>query len=48
MVIKIWAGKTPKEIAVELNCHPKTVRTHLTRFNPEGINRRLCFTNDRC
>ena len=38
MVIESWAGKTPKEIAAELECHPKTVRIHLTRFNAEGIS----------
>jgi hypothetical protein len=37
MVIESWAGKTPKEIALTLDCHPKTVRTHLRRFNPETV-----------
>jgi transposase len=37
MVIESWAGKTPKEIAITLECHPKTVRTHLRRFNAQGI-----------
>ncbi len=37
-VIESWAGKTPKEIAAELKCHPKTVRIYLTRFNAEGIS----------
>jgi len=37
MVIESWAGKTPKEIAAELDCHPKTVRIHLARFNTQGI-----------
>jgi Winged helix-turn helix len=37
MVIESWAGKTPKEIALTLECHPKTVRTHLRRFNAQGI-----------
>jgi hypothetical protein len=37
MVIESWAGKTPKEIAMTLECHPKTVRTHLRRFNAQGI-----------
>jgi len=37
MVIESWAGKTPKEIALTLDCHPKTVRTHLRRFNAQGI-----------
>jgi transposase len=38
MVVESWAGKTPKEIAIELDCHPKTVRIHLARFNAEGIS----------
>ena len=37
MVVESWVGKTPKEIAIELDCHPKTVRIHLARFNAEGI-----------
>ncbi len=37
MVIESWAGKTPKEIAMTLECHPQTVRTHLRRFNAQGI-----------
>jgi transposase len=37
MVIESWAGKTPREIAIELDCHPKTVRIHLARFNAQGI-----------
>ncbi len=37
MVIESWAGKTPKEIAAELDCHPKTVRIHLARFTTQGI-----------
>jgi transposase len=38
MVVESWAGKTPMQIAAELDCHPKTVRTHLARFNTEGIS----------
>jgi transposase len=38
MVVESWAGKTPQEIAMTLDCHPKTVRIHLARFNAEGIN----------
>src|SRR6266446_6289232 len=38
MVVESWAGKAPKEIAIELDCHPKTVRIHLARFNVEGIS----------
>ena len=37
MVLLSWAGKTPNEIAVELDCHPQTVRIHVKRFNAEGI-----------
>lgn len=37
MVIESWAGKMPNEIASELDCHPKTVRIHLARFNTQGI-----------
>ena len=37
MVIESWACKTPKEIAAELDCHPKTVRIHLARFTTQGI-----------
>jgi transposase len=37
MVQESWAGKMPKEIAAELNCHRQTVRIHLARFNAEGI-----------
>ncbi len=37
MVIESWAGKTPNEIASELDCHPRTVRIHLARFNAQGI-----------
>ena len=38
MIIQSWAGKSPQGIATELKCHPKTVRTHLARFNREGIS----------
>ena len=37
MVVESWAGKTPNEIATELDCHAQTVRIHLARFNAEGI-----------
>jgi hypothetical protein len=37
MVVASWVGKTPKEIAADLECHPQTVRIHLARFNAEGI-----------
>jgi transposase len=38
MVMESWAGKTPNEIASTLDCHPRTVRIHLNRFNEEGVN----------
>jgi transposase len=38
MVMESWAGKTPNEIASELDCHPQTVRIHLARFNAQGIS----------
>jgi transposase len=37
MVLLSWAGKTPNEIAAELDCHPQTVRIHLGRFTAEGV-----------
>jgi len=37
MVLLSWAGKTPKEIAAELGCHPQTVRIHLKRFTFAGV-----------
>ena len=37
MVLESWAGKTPNEIAAQLDCHPQTVRIHLARFNEQGI-----------
>ncbi len=37
MVVGSWVGKTPKEIAADLECHPQTVRIHLARFNAEGV-----------
>ena len=37
MVVESWAGKTPDQIAVELHCHPQTVRIHVARFNHQGI-----------
>ncbi len=33
-----WQSLRTAEIAEELGCHPKTVRTHLHRFNSEGID----------
>src|SRR6266567_1751196 len=37
MVVASWAGKTPNEIAAELDCHPQTVRIHLARFTAQGV-----------
>lgn len=37
LVLESWEGRTPNEIAVDLGCHPQTVRIHLARFNAEGI-----------
>ena len=37
MVLLSWVGKTPNEIAAEVDCHPQTVRIHVKRFNAEGI-----------
>jgi len=37
-VLESWAGKTPDEIAITLDCHPRTVRIHLNRFNAQGIS----------
>jgi DNA-binding CsgD family transcriptional regulator len=31
-----WQGLRTVEVAEELGCHPKTVRTRLHRFNSEG------------
>ena len=30
--------RTPDQIAVELHCHPQTVRMHVARFNQRGID----------
>ena len=38
MVVESWAGKTPDQIAQEMQCHPQTVRVHVTRFNQQGID----------
>lgn len=38
MVVESWAGKTPQDIALLLDCHPQTVRVHLNRFNVQGVN----------
>ena len=38
LLVESWAGKTPDEIATELDCHPKMIRIHLARFNAEGVS----------
>ena len=38
IVVESWSGKTPQEIATTLDCHPRTVCIHLTRFNAGGIS----------
>src|SRR6266849_149058 len=38
MVVESWAGKTPDQIAADLQCHPQTVRLHVARFNQQGID----------
>jgi transposase len=37
MVVKSWEGKTTRTIADGLDCHPKTVRVRVARFNALGI-----------
>src|SRR5258706_9742671 len=37
MVVASWEGKTTQEIALELDCHPQTVRERVQRFNVLGI-----------
>ena len=38
MVALSWAGLRVPAIAVELRCHPQTVRERLVRFNAEGLD----------
>jgi len=38
MVVESWAGKTPDQIAADLQCHPQTIRIHVARFNQQGID----------
>ncbi len=38
MVVESWVGKTPDEIATELDCHPKTIRIQLARYTAEGVS----------
>lgn len=37
MVALSWDGHRVPDIAAELNCHPKTVRARLARFDADGI-----------
>ena len=37
MVALSWDGRRVPDIAAELDCHPKTVRERLARFDAEGI-----------
>jgi transposase len=37
MITASWAGKRTSRIAIELGCHPQTVRERLQRFNEEGL-----------
>jgi transposase len=38
MIVLSWAGNQVTAIAAELDCHPKTVRERLHRFNAEGLD----------
>ena len=38
MVVKSWEGKTVQSIAEVLDCHRKTVRVRVKRFNALGID----------
>jgi len=37
MIVRSWAGLRTRAIAVELHCHPQTVRERLARFNAAGL-----------
>lgn len=37
MITASWAGKRTTAIALELGCHPQTVRERIQRFNAEGL-----------
>jgi transposase len=37
MITASWAGKRTPCIAIELGCHPQTVRERIQRFNAEGV-----------
>lgn len=38
MVALSWEGRRVPDIAAELGCHPKTVRTRLARFDADGVD----------
>lgn len=38
MIVGSWDRKRTTAIAVELGCHPQTVRERITRFNAEGLD----------
>lgn len=38
MIARSWDGLRTSAIAVELGCHPETVRERLTRFNAAGLD----------
>jgi transposase len=38
MIVRSWAGRRTTHIAIELGCHPQTVRERLARFNAEGVD----------
>jgi transposase len=37
MIMASWTGKRTTAIALELGCHPQTVRERIQRFNAEGL-----------
>jgi transposase len=38
MIAASWQGQYTTDIAMELDCHPQTVRERLHRFNAEGVD----------
>jgi transposase len=38
MIVRSWDGLRTTAIAMELGCHPQTVRERLVRFNAEGLD----------
>jgi len=38
MIVLSWSALRTREIAVQLGCHPQTVRERIHRFNAEGID----------